>query len=324
MRASLSQFQAPILQQSVGQLAVTLTAYVASLAAMYASVSISPWLTLALALPTAGFVVRLFIIQHDCGHGSYFRSRGANAWVGRLCSMATLTPYADWRRQHATHHAAWNNLDARHAGADIYSGCATLAEYQALRPWQRFGFRALRHPLVAQIILPPFIFLALYRVPFNTPAAWDRQHRSVIFTNIALLCLLGLMMWLFGVWAVMLVQVSVIVLASIAGVWLFSVQHRFEDAQWTREQAWTPASAALHGCSWLRLPRVLQWITGNIGFHHVHHLMPRVPNYRLQACHEATTAFAEVSVLSVMDAFRAPAFVLWDEASGRMVPFPAE
>jgi omega-6 fatty acid desaturase (delta-12 desaturase) len=319
--AQLAQFQTPILHRSVFQLALNVAGYTGLVAAMYAISFVSPWLSLALAIPAAGFVVRLFIIQHDCGHGSFFRGRLWNSLTGSLCSVMTFTPYADWRRQHAGHHAVWNNLDARHSGADIYSGCLTLAEYQALTPRARLMHRVLHHPLMAQLVLPPFIFLALYRIPFDTPAAWHRERRSVYWTNAMLLTKITGLILIFGIWKVLLVQLPIIVTASIIGVWLFSVQHRFEDSQWTREADWSPTAASLHGCSWLRLPRILQWFTGNIGFHHIHHLLPRIPNYRLQAAHESL-APARVTTLTLRDAFRAPGYALWDEAAGRMVRFP--
>ena len=245
----------------------------------YAFFHISPWLTLALAVPTAGFVVRLFIIQHDCGHGAYFRARWANETVGWLCSLTTFTPYTFWRRHHAAHHAVWNNLDKRPTGGDIYSGCLTLQEYQALSLLKQRLYRIALHPLVSQILLPPVLFLLVYRVPFDTPRIWRKERRSVYLTNFGIAIVLATLMLLIGWLPVLLVQLPALVLASIVGVWLFSVQHRFEDSLWARQTDWTPAGAALRGSSWLRLPLILQWFTGNIGFHHVHHLLPRVPNY---------------------------------------------
>ena len=320
--AAIAPFQSASLPRSLAQLAGNLVAYLVLLAAMYGALHVSVWLTLALAVPTAGFVVRLFIVQHDCGHGSFFRSRRANAAAGFLCSLATFTPYASWRRQHAGHHAVWNNLDQRHSGADIYSTCLTVAEYARLGPWRQRLHRAARHPLVAQLLLPPLVFLVLFRVPFDMPRTWTRERRSVHLTNVALAAMLAGLVFAFGPRAVMLVQLPVMVLASIAGVWLFSVQHRFEDALWAHQADWTALDASLHGSSLLRLPRWLQWFTGNIGFHHVHHLAPRVPNYRLQACHEAAPALAAVTTLSFRQALRAPSFALWDDKLGRMVPFP--
>ena len=322
--ASLAGFQRPSVRNSVGQLVITAGAYVGLTALMYyASLHHLAWLTLLLTVPAAGFVVRLFIIQHDCGHSAYFRSQRMNDIVGWLCSLATFTPYASWRRQHAGHHAVWNNLDQRHGGADIYSACLTVREYQVLSPWRRRLYRAARHPLVAQLLLPPLVFLVLYRVPFDTPRAWRRERRSVHLTNLLIGGLLAGLMLLFGAGPVVLVQGPTMVVASIVGVWLFSVQHRFEDSLWARQAQWTPLGASLYGSSWLRLPRVLQWFTGNIGFHHVHHLLPRVPNYRLQACHEAAPTLAtNVTSLTLREALRAPSFALWDEALGRMVRFP--
>jgi omega-6 fatty acid desaturase (delta-12 desaturase) len=324
MVASLARFQGPVIRRSAFQLASTLAAYAVVLATMYAGLQFSVWLTLAMSLPAAGLVVRLFIIQHDCGHGSYFRSPSANKIVGWICSVVTFTPYDNWRRQHAGHHAVWNNLDERHGGADIYSTCLTLREYLELPPHRRWFYRLVRHPAVAQLVLPPFVFLILFRFPLDAPRTWRKERRGVHFTNLALVILfLGLAI-LVGWKQVLFVQLPVAALAAIAGVWLFSVQHRFEETEWFRQEHWSPLKAALNGSSYLKLPHVLQWFTGNIGFHHVHHLMPRVPNYRLQACHEALLALGgSVQTLRFATALRAPSFVLWDEVRGRMVPFPS-
>jgi omega-6 fatty acid desaturase (delta-12 desaturase) len=324
--AGLAPFTAPSTTRSTTQLVVTAAPYIALLAAMYyAYYHISIWLSLALALPAAGFVVRLFIIQHDCGHGAYFRSRWANEIVGALCGLTTYTPYALWRRHHAAHHAVWNNLDKRPSGGDIYSGCLTLREYEALSPLRQRLYRAALHPLVSQLLLPPVVFILLYRIPFDTPRkGWGKERRSVWITNAGIGAFLLTLTLLMGWQPVLLVQLPVITMASIIGVWLFAVQHRFENSVWARQADWTAADAALHGSSWLRLPKVLQWFTGNIGFHHVHHLMPRVPNYRLQAAHKAQPALAaNVTGLTLWQALRAPSFTLFDEARGAMVRFPS-
>lgn len=325
MLAHLAAFQSPSTRRSVTQLAITAAPYAILVAFMYYSYYyISPWLSLALALPAAGLVVRLFIIQHDCGHGAYFRSRWANEGVGLLCSLTTFTPYALWRRHHAAHHAVWNNLDKRPTGADIYSGCLTLKEYEALSPLRQRLYRAALHPLVSQLLLPPVVFVLVYRIPFDTPKiGWRKERFSVHLTNFGLAALLLTLTLSMGWEPVLLVQLPVIAMASIIGVWLFSVQHRFEHSVWSRQSDWTAARASLLGSSWLRLPKILQWFTGNIGFHHVHHLMPRVPNYRLQAAHRADPAFAaNVTGLTLWQALRAPSYTLWDEARGAMVRFP--
>ncbi len=321
--ASLAQFQGPSAQLSIVQFASTALAYAATVAAMYAALQYSIWIALALSLPAAGLVVRLFVIQHDCGHGSYFRSPRANEIVGWVCSIVTLTPYDNWRRQHADHHAIWNNLDERHGGADIYSACLTLQEYRDLPAWRRWFYRVTRHLLVAQLILPPLVFLLLFRFPFDAPRTWRKERRGVHLTNVALAMMFTGFLVLLGWKQVLLVQLPITLWASTAGVWLFSVQHRFEESEWLRRAEWTPMRAALNGSSYLKLPRVLQWFSGNIGFHHIHHLLPRVPNYRLEACHEALLAGGgAVRMLTLAEAVRAPSFALWDEASARMVKFP--
>jgi omega-6 fatty acid desaturase (delta-12 desaturase) len=322
LRAALSAYQAPQLGRSLFQAASTFALFFAVLAAMYALRGVSPWLTLALALPAAGLTVRIFIIQHDCGHGAFFRTDAANRWLGRLCSLITMTPFANWRRQHANHHAMWNNLDRRSSGADIYSTCMTVAEYRALSPAARWRCRAVRHPLISHLLVPPLVFLLVYRVPFDTPRAWHRERSSVLITNIGLAIIFTALILLLGAGPVALVQLPVIAIAAIIGVWLFSVQHRFEAALWVRQPAWAATDAALLGSSHLRLPRWLQWFSGNIGFHHIHHLMPRIPNYRLEECHRACAAMvAAATSLSLREALSAPSFTLWDEDEARMVRF---
>jgi omega-6 fatty acid desaturase (delta-12 desaturase) len=290
---------------------------------MYVVFPLSYPLTLALAVPTGALLVRVFIVQHDCGHGSFFASRRANALVGRACSLITLTPFANWGRQHSLHHADWNNLDRTGGGADIYSACLTVREYQALTPWRRRLYRLPRHPLVANLILPPLIFLLLYRLPFDTPRDWTRERRSVWLTNAALAAMFGTLALLLGWRDVLMVHLPVMVVSSILGVWLFSLQHRFETARWTVKGDWSFVDAALEGSSWFHLPRVLHWLTGNIGFHHVHHLDPRVPSYRLRAAHAALQPLRATPPLGLGRALAAPWLTLWDESAGRLVGFRA-
>ena len=316
-------FQSPVLAHSVWQFASTGAAYAAVLALMYVAYHVSAWLSLALVLPAAGLVVRLFIIQHDCGHGAFFQSRRANFVVGVLCSLATLTPFTNWRRHHAQHHAVWNNLDRRDMTSDIYSTCLTVQEYEAMSPWKQWLARIVRHPLIAHVIIPPIVFLVLYRVPFETPRAWVQERRAVYLTNALIAAGLAAMVLPLGIWPVLVIQLPVIAVAAIIGVWLFSIQHRFEDAHWTHNSDWSAIAAAIRGSSFLKLPSVLRWFSGNIGYHHVHHLVPRVPNYRLRACHEACEElFGTARVLTLREALSAPSYALYDEAQGRMVRFP--
>jgi omega-6 fatty acid desaturase (delta-12 desaturase) len=321
LRHDARAFQTPILAKSLFQVATSFGGFLATCAIMYAVRDVSYWITLALTPLAAGFLVRIFIIQHDCGHWSFFRGRRANDFLGFACSLLTLTPYSSWRRQHAGHHGVWNDLDRRQSGADIYSSCLTVSEYRALSPSRRWWYRVTRHPLVANILLPPLVFLGLYRVPFDTPKTWRRERRAVYLTNTALIAMFGGLGLLLGFGEVATVQLPVMMSASIIGVWLFSVQHRGETVRWARHGDWDALSASLQSSTYLRLPRILQWFTGNIGYHHVHHLNPRVPNYRLQECHETLPALRDVPTLSFWDGLRAVRFVLWDEERGRMVTF---
>ena len=321
VRQAAAAFAKPITEQGALQLLTSFGPFIAACVAMYLVFPISYPLTLALAVPTGALLVRIFIIQHDCGHGSFFASRRANAIVGRLCSLITMTPFANWGRQHGLHHADWNNLDRTGGGADIYSSCLTVRAYSALSRQRRLLYRLPRHPLVANLLLPPLVFLLLYRLPFDTPQAWKRERWSVHLTNLALAAAFSALVMLFGWQKVLLIHLPIMVVASIAGVWLFSVQHRFQTARWTAKGDWSFADAALQGSSWFGLPPFLHWLTGNIGFHHVHHLNPRIPSYRLRAAHEAVHALLPIRPLSIAGALRAPWLTLWDEAAGRLVRF---
>jgi omega-6 fatty acid desaturase (delta-12 desaturase) len=321
LNAALARYAVPIARQSLGQLAVAVALFLGSWAAAYWALQVSLVLALALMVLAAGFMIRVFIIQHDCGHGSFFRSARANGAAGLLCSLITLTPFASWRRQHAAHHGNWNNLDRRGSGLDIYSDCRTVREYRLLSPLRRLGYRLVRHPVVANLIFPPLIFLLLYRLPFDMPKAWRRERRSIHATTLAIIALAVGAGALLGFGRVVLVELTILTMASIGGVWLFTLQHKFDGAQWAHQAEWSLASASLGGTSCLRLPVVLQWFTGNIGFHHIHHLNPRVPNYRLQAVSEAMPALRPATTLDLFGGLRAVRYVLWDEDQARLVRF---
>jgi omega-6 fatty acid desaturase (delta-12 desaturase) len=321
LRAAVAPFEKPELWYSVAQIVTSIGFYVVTVGLMYWSISVSYALTVLLSFPAAAFLVRTFIVQHDCGHGSFFVSKRANAVLGALCGVLTLAPYAHWRRQHAGHHAHWNNLDHRQSGADIYSVCLTVAEYRALSPRRRFFYRLWRHPVMANVIFPPLVFLLLYRIPFDTPRTWVRERRSVWMTDIALAFVFGVLVVVFGPVDVVLVHLPIVVVTTIVGVWLFSIQHRFDDARWRRGDEWNFAEAALQGSSHLALPRALHWLTGNIGFHHIHHLSPRVPNYRLAACHNSSAILQPAKPLLLDRALIACWLTLWDEDRAKLVPF---
>jgi len=320
-RRSIARFHTPVLRTSVAQIVTSIGGYLAVCAAMYAAADVSYWIVVALMPVAAGFLVRTFIIQHDCGHGAFFTSRRTNQAVGIVCSLVTLAPYLSWRRQHAGHHREWNNLDRRNSGADIYSFCLTVDEYRSLSPWRRRWYRFTRNPIIANLILPPLVFLVLYRLPFDMPAGWRRERLAVYSTNLGLVALFGTAGMIFGFDRVLEIQLPVMVLASIVGVWLFTVQHRSDSIVWAREAEWNTLAASLEGSTYLRLPRLLQWFTGNIGLHHIHHLNSRIPNYRLQQAHDAIGDSCNIPVMTLFRAFNAMFYVLWDERRGRLVTF---
>jgi omega-6 fatty acid desaturase (delta-12 desaturase) len=321
LKALLARYASPIARVSLWQLGISLALFVGCWAAAYLALQLSLALALAFMVPAAGFMIRIFIIQHDCGHGAFFHTARANRAAGLLCSLITLTPFASWRRQHACHHGNWNNLDRRGAGLDIYSDCRTVREYRRLSPRGRLAYRLVRHPIVANLILPPLIFLLLYRTPFDTPRGWRRERRSILATNLALGALAIAGGALLGFGRVAQVELTILMLASIGGVWLFALQHKFEGAHWARQPDWSFATASLAGTSCLRLPRVLQWFTGNIGFHHIHHLNPRVPNYRLQAASDALPGLRPATTLGLLGGLNAVRYVLWDEDQAKLVRF---
>jgi omega-6 fatty acid desaturase (delta-12 desaturase) len=319
LRRATTPYQRSGTARGLFQIATSFGGLFATCALMYVLYGISFWLVLIPAPLAAAFLVRVFIIQHDCGHNSFFGSRLANTVTGFACSMITVTPFLSWRRQHAAHHGIWNDLDRRESGADIYSSLLTLKEYQALSSWGRRWYRLSRHPIFANLVLPPLIFLFLYRLPFDMPRSWRLERVFVHLTTLALAGIVVGLSFAVGFKAVLAVQLPVIVLATFMGVWLFSIQHRGEYVRWARHDRWSATSAALEGTTFLRLPAILQWFTGNIGFHHVHHLNPRVPNYRLQACHTALSQQHTAPEMTLGQGFSALRYILWDEERGAML-----
>lgn len=315
-RAQLAPYTVPDRRRSLLDLATSVLPYLLLWPAMVWSLSVSYWLCLALAVPAAGFLLRSFIVFHDCCHGSFFASRAASTWVGRFTGLLVFTPFAAWRHSHAVHHATAGDLDRRGEG-DVPT--MTVAEYEAASPAARLGYRLFRNPLVLFGLGPIWSFVVYPRI-------WRRSMRtrvrnSVLLTNAVLAATLAAVVWLVGWQAFLLVQTPLVLLAGGAGVWLFFVQHQFEDTYWESGEQWSYADAALRGSSYLKLPQPLQWFSGNIGLHHVHHLSARVPNYRLQAAHDDLAVFRDVPVLGVRDALRAPRLKLWDEERGRIVTF---
>lgn len=320
-RDSLARFAKPSLPRALWQLANTLLPFLALWAAMAWCVlgGWSLWYVPLLMVPAAGFYVRLFILQHDCGHGSFFRNARANRWVGAVLGVFTLFPSAYWKRTHGIHHATSGNLDKRELG-DIRT--LTMREYLALSRWKRFCYRFYRSMPVMLGIGPAFQFVAKHRLPIGLPWGWKKEWRSVAYNNLALAgAAVGLGVWL-G-WPVLpLVHLPIVLLAGAAGVWLFYVQHSFEQGYWVRGDAWDPRRAALEGSSFYDLPPVLRWFTANIGYHHIHHMAPRIPNYYLRAAHESLPPGQPVQRLGLRDSLACARMKLWEENLGRMVGFP--
>jgi omega-6 fatty acid desaturase (delta-12 desaturase) len=272
-----------------------------------------------LAFPAAGFLMRVFIIQHDCGHGSFFKSRRVNNMVGMACSLFTLTAYKYWRKSHAVHHAHHADLEERGIG-DVWT--MTVDEYIQAGWWKRLMYRVFRNPLFLFGIAPTINFVILERFPIMVQKDWHNGERSSVWwTNLAIAGWMGAASLLLGFGTVMLVFWPVIVIAAGAGTWLFYVQHQFERTYWEHTPQWNYTLAALEGSSYYKLPRVLQWFTGNIGFHHIHHLSPRIPNYHLQACHESHPLFQRVVHLTIASSLRTAWLALWDEERRRLVTF---
>jgi len=285
---------------------------------MYLSLAVSIWLALPLALLAGAFLVRVFIIFHDCGHGSFFPSAKANDLLGFITGVITFTPYFHWRWEHAVHHATSGDLDRRGTG-DVWT--LTVQEYLEASRWKRFAYRLARNPIVLFGLAPFFLFFIKQRFPAAKAAR--RERHSVAWTNLGVVLLAVGMSWIFGLKSYLLLQLVILMVAGSAGVWLFYVQHQFEGVYWERNGEWDYSTAALKGSSFYKLPKVLQWFSGNIGFHHIHHLSPRIPNYRLEKCHRAEPLFQTVRPVTLISSLKSFTFRLWDERSGKLVGYRA-
>lgn len=312
----VKKYQTPENWRSIWQIANTIIPFFALWYLTYRSLAYSYWLTLLLALPTAGLLVRTFIIQHDCGHGSFFKSQKANDWVGTFCGFITMVPYYQWRHEHAIHHASSGDLNRRGVG-DVTT--LTIQEYLALSRWKRFYYRFYRHPAVMLLIGPQFVFILTSR--FVGPHSGRRERRNVYLTNAVLCATWATLIATLGAKAFFLVWTPVVVISGAAGVWLFYIQHQYENTYWRSNEEWDYVTAAVMGSSFYKLPRLLQWFTGNIGFHHIHHLSPKIPNYKLEQCHQETPLFQEATVLRFWESLPAASLRLWDEEQQKMVSF---
>ncbi len=310
------RYQTPSTGRAIWQLINTLVPYVGLWYLMYLSLEVSYWLLVPLAMLAGAFMVRAFIIFHDCGHGSFFKSQRANHIWGAITGVLTFTPYYHWRWEHSIHHSSSGDLDRRGTG-DVWT--MTVQEYLESSRWRRFSYRLVRNPFILFVIAPLFLFVVWQRIP-NRKANL-RERLSVYWTNLALLLIAGGLLWAFGWKAYLLIQLIVLMVAGSSGVWLFYVQHQFEGVYWERGENWDYAAAALKGSSFYKLPKLLQWFSGNIGFHHIHHLSSRIPNYHLQKCHEAEPLFQTVKPITLFASFKSFTFRLWDEQRRKLVGY---
>jgi omega-6 fatty acid desaturase (delta-12 desaturase) len=283
---------------------------------MYFLMPISIWLAIPLAVLNGGLLVRVFIIFHDCGHGSFFKSRRANDILGFVTGVLTNTPYHHWKWEHSIHHASSGHLDRRGVG-DVWT--LTVEEYIASSRWKKFAYRMARNPIILFVIAPMVLFCIIERFPSKKASA--REKRSVWINNAAIFALAGALIWIFGFIPYLILQLTIMIVAYTSGVWLFYVQHQFEDTYWEHGDEWDFTAAALEGSSFYKLPKILQWFSGNIGYHHIHHLSPRIPNYNLERCHRSDPMLQEVKALTLLSSVKSINYRLWDEDSKKLIGF---
>lgn len=312
----VEDFQKPNRNAAIWQLVNTFGPLTGIWIALYFIYPISWLFAIPLAILGGLFLVRAFIIFHDCGHGSFFRSKKANDVLGFITGMLTFTPYHHWKWEHAMHHATTGDLDRRGIG-DVWT--LTVKEYLASSRTTRINYRLVRNPFILFIFAPLFLFFVLERFP--SKKSKPREKRSVMMMNLALVTWGVCMSAIFGFIPWLIIQLVMMSVAGCSGVWLFYVQHQFEDAYWEETKNWDFTTAAMEGSSYYKLPKVLQWFSGNIGFHHIHHLNPRIPNYNLERCHHSDPFFRNAPELNIFTSLRSIKYRLWDEDNGKMISF---
>lgn len=315
-RQDIAPFQKSDIKKSLWQITNTLVPFLGLWVLAYISLSVSYWLTLAFTVLAAGFLVRIFIIFHDCCHHSFFKSRKANVTVGVIMGLLTFFPYDQWKYDHWVHHASNSNLNRRGTG-DIWM--LTTNEYLASSPFRRLVYRVYRSPIVMFGIGPIYLFLIGYR--YNRKRAGRKERFNTHATTLTLAIVIAALCWVLGWREFLMVQVPILYISGVVGIWLFYVQHQFGDTYFENTENWDFVSAALQGSSLYKLPKVLQWITGNIGFHHIHHLGPKVPNYNLQRAHDSNPALQKVPVIGLLSSLRSLGYRVWDEDSKKCIGF---
>jgi omega-6 fatty acid desaturase (delta-12 desaturase) len=312
----ISNYNKPDTGKSIWQIINSLGPYLLLWVAMYYSLRVSYLLTLGLSFVAAGFLVRMFIIFHDCGHGSFFRAQRANRIVGTILGSLVFTPYDRWHLDHAIHHKTVGNLDKRGSG-DVWT--LTVEEYTKLSRREKLVYRLYRNPLLLFGIGPFLLFLVWFR--FTRKGMGKPERRSVYITNLIILVFTTALILVMGWKAFLMIQLPILYLATVAGVWLFYVQHQFEDVIWTRQEDWDYRKMAMEGSSFLKFPRILQWFSGNIGYHHIHHLSPKIPNYNLERCHRENQMFEEIRPVTFVRSIRTISLRLWHEKTGQLISF---
>jgi len=315
----LAKYREPIHWRSIWEIGVTAVPFFAFLSLAWFLYGISPWLALLFTVPSAAFLVRLFLIQHDCGHGAFFSNKTANDWVGRVIGVFTFTPYNVWRKCHAIHHASSGNLDERGIG-DIHT--ATVREYQAMSRLRKIQYRIYRHPITLFALAPAYLYFLQNRLPVGLMREGKTYWISAMGTNAAIVAVSALVMWVVGIGPFLTIYLPTVYIAAAIGMWLFYVQHQFEETHWDEGEDWQVHDAALHGSSHYDLPKWMAWMTANIGIHHVHHLYSRIPFYRLkQVLKDHPALNDESNRLTLMESFRSVKLQLWDEASRKLVSY---
>ncbi len=315
-REIVSHYNFPDAKRSIWQLINSIVPFIAIWVLMYYSLAWSYWITLALAIPAAGFNIRIFILFHDCGHKSFFKSTWWNDRIGMFTGLFSLTPYYKWHHAHHKHHATVGNLDKRGVG-DVMT--MTVEEFKAASKGKRLFYRIYRNPIVIFVIAPPIVFIVQNR--FFSKKSSPKEKWNVISTTIVLAAIITGISLLIGFKSFIMIELPIIYISSVCGVWLFYVQHQFEGVHWYRNADWNYLKVSLNGCSYYKLPRILQWFSGNIGFHNAHHLSARIPNYKLEKCHRENTLFTNVNPVTFFGSFKSLKFRLWDEKSQKLVSF---
>jgi omega-6 fatty acid desaturase (delta-12 desaturase) len=302
--------------KSIWQIINSVVPYIITWYLMYKSLAYPYWITILLSLLAAGFLIRIFIIFHDCGHRSFFKSSRTNNIIGVIMGILVFTPYNKWHQQHKTHHQTSANLDKRGIG-DVWT--LTVDEYRNATPWKRFYYKAFRNPWIMFTFGPLLVVFITNRT--TNKEMKQSEKRNVYFTNLMILAMSAGISLLIGLKAFLLIQLPIILIGHSMGIWLFFIQHQFEDVIWERDSRWNFRISAIEGSSFLKLPKILQWFTGNIGFHHVHHLSSKIPNYNLEKCHNETEMFKDIRPVILLSTFKALKLGLWDEANRRMITF---